>query len=102
MFAHESDLLRKLKLMDWLKAQLVTGMGQVFEAFAAHGERSLLDALSNLAITVYVLARRLGIDFATLEEDMVNKLKQSGKRDSELEKLFGDYTQLERYLKQKR
>lgn len=102
MFTPESDLLSKLKLMERLKAQLVTGMGHVFEALADYGEKSLLDALSNLAITVYVLARRHGIDFASLEEDMVTKLRQPGKRDSELEKLFGDYSQLARYLKQKR
>lgn len=102
MFTPESDLLSKLKLMERLKAQLVTGTGQVFEALADYGEKSLLDALANLAITVYVLAKRLGIDFASLEADMITKLRQSGKRDSQIEKLFGDYSQLERYLKQKR
>ena len=36
MFSHESDILRKIRLIEWLKAELVTSVGQVFQAIAGY------------------------------------------------------------------
>lgn len=102
MLNQESDLLKRLKLMDGLKAQLVLDAGQVLAAFVHYRESRMKETLATLAITVYVLAQRLGIDFHALEAVMIEKLQQPKNRDSELEKYFGDYSRLERYLKQKR
>ncbi|MDU2065098.1 MAG: MazG-like family protein [Sporomusaceae bacterium] len=102
MLHQEPDLLKKIKLMDWLKAQLAVGVGQVLSAAAERSENLLVEALASLAVTVYILARRMGIDFSVLEEAMLQKVKNLGRQSSELERQFGDYSQLERYLRQKR
>lgn len=102
MFSRETDILRRLRLMEWLKAELVTNVGQLFQAMARNSEQAIRDGLASTVISCYVLGRRLGIDFTALDEVILTRLGQTIKQDHEVEKWFGDYSELQRHIKNKR
>lgn len=101
MFSQESDILRRLRLIEQLKADLVLSVGELFKAIVKNSESALADGLATVVITCYVLGRRLGIDFAVLDEAIGNQLNQNIKKNHEAEKWFGDYSEYLRHLRRK-
>lgn len=101
MFSHESDILRKLRLLEALKAELVINVGQLYQAIAKNSGQAITEGLAAIIVSCYILARRLGIDFADLDEAIVNKTNQNIKRDHEAEQLFGDFSEYQRYLRKR-
>lgn len=101
MFSHESDILRKLRFIEALKAELVVQVGQFYHAMAESSELKIRDALAAIVISCYVLARRLGISFSGLDEAIGAKLTQNIEREVEVEKLYGDLSEYKRYLRRR-
>lgn len=94
--------MRKLRLMEELKAGLVSDLGKLLYAVARNSEQAIVAALAALVIGCYVLGRRLGIDYSALEEVLYSRLGDNIKQEDEVEKWFGDYSELRRHLRQKR
>lgn len=95
-------IVRKLQLLEKVKAQLILAVGQVFNAMALKSEIGVKEALAAVIINCYILARRLGIDFSQLDETVITITGNNIKNKSEIEKAFGDYSEYLRYLRQKR
>lgn len=102
MFSHESEILRKMRMIEWLKAEMITSVGKLYHAMAQNAEQAIAESLAGIVICCYVLGKRLGIDFQLLDEAIFNKLSQNIKQEHEVEKLFGDLSDYQRHLKQKR
>jgi hypothetical protein len=102
LFSQESEIMRKLRLMEELKAELVINVGKFLLAVARNSEQAIIATLSAVVIHCYVLGRRLGIDYSALEEVILSHLGDNIKREEEVEKWFGDYSELRRHLRQKR
>ncbi|MEN6414047.1 MAG: MazG-like family protein [Veillonellales bacterium] len=101
MFSHESDILRKLRLIEGLKAELVTNVGQLYQAMAQNSEGAIREGIAGIIVLCYVLARRLGIDFASLDEEVLTRAGQYIKREHEAEQWFGDFSEYQRHLRRK-
>ena len=102
MSSHESEIVRKLRLLEGLKAELVGSVGQVFHALAKSGEQSAAQALAAVIVNAYVLGKRLGIEFAQMEDAINARLEQNIKQETEVEKWYGDMSALRRHIHQKR
>jgi hypothetical protein len=102
LYSHEAEIVRKLRLIEALKAELVTNVGQLFQAVAQNADRTISQALAGVVISCYVLGKRLGIDFADLDDAIAEKLSQNIKKEHEVEKGFDDYSEYQRHLRQKR
>ncbi|MCE5286833.1 MAG: MazG-like family protein [Pelosinus sp.] len=101
MFSHESDILRKLRFIEALKADLVIQVGQFYHAMSESSELKMRDTLASIVISCYVLARRLGISFAGLDEAIQDKLTENIEREVEVEKLYGDLSEYKRHLRRR-
>ena len=101
MFSHESEILRKIRLIESLKADLVTNVGHLYHDIAQNSRQAIADGLAAVVVTAYILGKRLGIDFAALEEAVSAKILQSVKQEQEPEKWFGDYSELQRHFRRK-
>lgn len=101
MFSHESDILRKIRLIEWLKAELVTSVGQVFQAIAKNSQAAINDALAAVLVSCYILGKRLGIDFEALEEAVLLRITQCIAQGQEAEKWHGDYSELQKHIRKK-
>ncbi len=94
----ETDIARNIKVVEWLKADLVTSLSVLFKSMLKGSEERLLDALSGIIITCYVLGRRLGFSFSRIDTAVEAKLRQGVEESHEVEKWYGDLTMLLAYL----
>ncbi len=102
MFSSESEILRKMRLIEWLKAELITQVGHLYQAMAKNSEQAISEGLAAIVVACYILARRLGISFASLDKDVLKKTEQNIKNEHEVEKWFGDFSEYRRHLREQR
>ncbi|MDD4168985.1 MAG: MazG-like family protein [Desulfotomaculaceae bacterium] len=98
----ESGIVKNIKVVEWLKADLLTSLSALFKSMLRSSEDLTLDALASLMITCYILGRRLGINFTKLDLKIEEKLRQSINEDHEMEKWYGDISNLLNYLVDKK
>ena len=101
MIPHESDLLRKLRLIEILKADVVMNVGFLFQGIARNAQAGISEGIAGIIVSCYILAKRLGVDFAEVDESIKNKINQNINLETDAEKWFGDYSQLKRHLQNK-
>lgn len=97
----EQDITENLKVVEWLKADLVDTVGAVMKSLMKAGTDATVDALANLIIIAYVLGRRVGISFQVIEMRIKHKLNSTISDTRENEQFYGDLIQLQKYLENK-
>lgn len=98
----EGGIAKNIKVIEWLKADLLTSLSALFKSMLRGSEDLILDALASLVITCYVLGRRLGINFPRLDLKIEAKLRQGIDENHEVEKWYGDISNLLNYLVDKK
>lgn len=98
----EGNIAKNIKIIDWLKADLLTSLSVLFKSMLRGSEERILDALASLVITCYVLGRRLGINYPRLDLKIEAKLRQGIDDNHEVEKWYGDISNLLNYLADKK
>jgi hypothetical protein len=101
VFSHESDILRKLKFIEALKADLVVQVGKFYHAMAQNSDEAILGALASIVISCYVLCRRLGFPLDGLDEAIGRRLNEDIEREVDVEKLYGDLSEYKRHLRRR-
>ncbi|MDR1701174.1 MAG: MazG-like family protein [Sporomusaceae bacterium] len=100
MLPKESEILRNLRLVEGLKADLVTSVAEVYQAMAQNRpQEEVVENLAQTIIGAYVLGRRLGIDYERLDEIVIGKIGHNIAKNTQAENWFGDLSQLKRHLK---
>jgi hypothetical protein len=102
VFSQESDILRRLRLIEGLKADLLTEVGKLYQAMIHNKREAIGEALAQLIISAFVLGRRLGIEYSQMDEIVNARLGHNIKQETEAERWFGDMSEYRRYLRQKR
>lgn len=98
----ETDMIRKIRLLEELKADLAVGAGAVIRSIAGGVRVEMMDAISRLIVSCYVLARHLGIGYEDLDHAVDDRLREP--LDAERQKTedwYGDYRTLRRYRRLK-
>lgn len=98
----EGGFAKNIKIIEWLKADLLTSLSALFKSMLKGSEELILDALASLVITCYVLGRRLGISYPRLDLKIEAKLRQGIDDNHEVEKWYGDISNLLNYLVDKK
>lgn len=102
IFNQGVDIARNIRVIEWLKAELVGTIAALFKAMVKNSEELIEDALASMVVTVYVLARRLGVSFAQLDVRVESKVRNAIKDKHEVEDWYGDMTALLKYLGDKK
>ncbi len=102
MFSSESEILRKMRLIEWLKADLITQMGNLYQVMAKNSEQATRESLAAIIVGCYVLAGRLGIRYDSLDQEVLKSVEKNIKNEHEVEKWFGDFSEMKRHLSTKR
>lgn len=97
----EVDIATNLKIVEWLKADLVDTLGVLLKSLLKAGNDATTDALANLIIIAYILGRRVGISFQLIEMRIKLKLNNSINDAHEIEQWYGDLAHLQKYLEGK-
>jgi len=102
LFSSESEILRKMRLIEWLKADLITQMGNLYQVMAKNSEQATRESLAAIIVGCYVLAGRLGIRYDSLDQEVLKTVEKNIKNEHEVEKWFGDFSEMKRHLSTKR
>jgi hypothetical protein len=89
---------KSVKIIDWLKTEMLGQVANLFKGIYHANQHIIIDSLSSLVASVYVLARRMGFSFRELDQTVVQKLKEHIKDGHQLEEWYGDLSKLEEYL----
>ncbi|HOQ37954.1 MAG TPA: MazG-like family protein [Acetivibrio sp.] len=105
-FDREIDITRNIKIIEWLKSELLTDIANLFKALV-NGVReevheSISETLSNIILISYMLGRRLGISYNSIELKIHNKIRLGIIEEHDVEKYYGDLSELARHLKSSR
>lgn len=102
IFNQGVDIARNIKVIEWLKTELVGTVSALFRAMLKNSQDAIEDALASMVVTIYVLARRLGVNFAQLDVRVESKVRNGIKEKHEIEDWYGDLTALLKYISEKK
>lgn len=98
----EIDITRNIKVIEWLKGEVLTDIANLFKTLAS-GMReevhdSISDTISNIILICYLLGRRLGINYSSIDMKIESKIKLGLLDDHDVEKYYGDLSELSKHL----
>lgn len=101
MFSQESDIIKTMRFIEELKADMLAEAGHMYRAMALCKEDAIRDALAAMVALCYVLGRRLGIHFSELDHAVGKKARDCARTHAALEARFGDFSRVERHFSYK-
>ncbi len=98
----EIDITRNIKLIEWLKSELLTELADLFRVLSTGAREEMYEAvseiLSNIILVSYLLGKRLGISYNAIEIKIHNKVKLGLVENHDVEKYYGDLSEMSRHL----
>lgn len=105
-FHREFDITRNIKMIEWLKSELLADISSLFKALVngmkEEIHETVSDSLANLILVCYLLGNRLGINYNTIELKIERKIKLGLIEKHDVEKYYGDLSELSKHLNSKR
>lgn len=90
----EIDIAKNLRTIEWLKAELIDGVAVLFKSLLKTGSEATSDAIASIIMIMYILGKRLGVNFQSIDTKIKTKLGQQIKDAHELEEWYGDLSDL--------
>jgi len=101
-FDRDIDITRNIKIIEWLKSELLTDLANLFKVLVNGMKEEIHDSisetLSNLILICYLLGKRLGISYNSIEMKMESKIKLGLIENHDVEKYYGDLSELAKHL----
>jgi len=105
-FDKDIDITRNIKMIEWLKSELLTDMANLFKALIngmkEDVHETVSDILSNIILISYLLGRRLGLSYNYIEMKIESKIKLGLIENHDVEKYYGDLSELAKHLNSSR
>lgn len=102
LFDNQIDITRNIKIIDWLKSELLTDVANLFKALVngvkEEVSETLSDTLANIILICYLLGKRLGINYRAIETKIENKIRLGLVENHDVEKYYGDLSELSKHL----
>lgn len=96
------DILGNMKVMESYKTYLLSTVADLYATMAKGSKADMddiIDELAEIAMLAYLLSRRLGLDYSTIDDKIIKKLKIGVREDSNVEREYQDYSKLISYIK---
>lgn len=106
VFDREIDITRNIKTIEWLKGELLSDVASLFKMLV-NGIKdevhdTAADTLANIVLISYMLGRRLGISYQAIEMKIEGKIKIGLIENNDIEKYYGDLSELSKHLSSSR
>lgn len=98
----ELDIAKNIKLIEWLKSELMDNLAGLFRGFLTGSETLLKDCLANIVVLCYLLARRLGVRYSQLDDQIRERIRQNVDTDCDFESWRADLAVLEQHFHNKK
>ena len=97
------NISTNLKAIDMIKGEILSEIAHLYRTLADYDEIGDYESVTNEIATViamdYILARRLGIGYASIDKKIAELLGIGEENGHELEIEFSDMSELKKYLK---
>ncbi|GAB6099638.1 MazG-like family protein [Halanaerocella petrolearia] len=98
----KGSITKNLKIIEWLKTQILDNVSQLFKAMVKGNDKfELLDLIVGIIMSAYLLAKRLGYSFDQLDRKLENKLKSNIDNKHQIEDWYGDLSELLEHLEKR-
>ena len=100
-YDRDFDIAKTIKIIEWLKAQLLADVSQLFSGMVeGYNRRSNehIDTLANMIILIYLLGKKLGVSYDTLDVKVLNQLKLGMLETENDTDWLTDFSMLTRHL----
>ncbi len=98
----QMDLAKNIRIVEWLKAELLESVAALFKALLKTSDEAISDCLASIVISTYILGKRVGINFSYIDFKVESKLKLSINDIHEVETGFEDLKSLLVHLENKK
>ncbi len=102
IFEKEIDITRNIKMIEWLKGELLTDVADLYKELVNGMKEEVYDnaaeTLSNIILISYMLGKRLGVSYNSIELKLESKIKLGIIENHDVEKYYGDLSELSRHL----
>lgn len=101
----EFDVTANIKIIEWIKVELLGAVTSLYRTLLKGVKASqdhILDCIAGIIILAYLLAKRLGLDFTSVDIKIQNKLRAGIAEEDEIEKVHGDLSSLLNYIKERK
>ena len=95
------DIIKNVKIVEWLKSELLTAVASLFAILTKgvqNTKEDILDIISNIILVTYLLGKRLGLSYGSINLKIQNKIKLGLLEENKLEKWFGDLSDLQEFF----
>ena len=92
-FDRNSDITKNVKIIEWMKKELILSVGDVFDLIfkgVKPLDEALQDTLANIIMITYLLAKRLGISFSEIDYKIKEKIRIGIDQNHSVESWYGD------------
>ncbi len=93
----DMDIIKNMRAIEWLKSELLTSVAYLYEVLVKGEEdtkENLNDIVSNIVLTTLLLGRRLGLSYEDVFSSLENNIKVNILQQHNIEKWYGDLTEL--------
>ena len=100
-FDRNSDVTKNVKIIEWMKKELILSVGDVFDLIfkgVKPLDEALQDTLANIIMITYLLAKRLGISFSEIDYKIKEKIRIGIAQNHSLESWYGDFSNLKKHM----
>lgn len=97
MSNREIDIIKNMKTIEWLKAELLTNVAYLHKIFVNNEDNTrenLEDLISNIILESYILGKRLGINYEDMDMALKENIKLNLVKEHKIERWYGDLSQL--------
>ncbi len=94
----EVDVAKRVKVIEWLKTEVVDQVSRLFKGIWEGNNHRITDSLASLIVSCYILGKRLGIQYRSLDEAIVEKLNKHKTEGHQLEEWYQDISALEDHI----
>ncbi len=95
------DVIKNLRTIEWLKSEILTSIANLYEVLAKGEENTkedMEDLISNIILLSYLLGKRLGLSYEDINSNLKDKVKFNIVKEHQIEKWYGDLSQLLEFL----
>ena len=93
------NISTNLKAIDMIKGEILSEIAHLYRTLADYDEIGDYESVTNEIAMDYILARRLGIGYASIDKKISELLGIGEENGHELEIEFSDMSELKKYLK---
>ncbi len=96
------DIFTNMRVIESYKSYLLSAVADLFATMSKGGSASMdevVDELSDITMLSYLLGKRLGVNYSSIDDKMLKKLKLGVIEENNIEKEYQDYSKLMSYIR---